>query len=78
MWMAIGTFVLFLGWFFFNGGSTYTLYSDALNPAKVITNTILAGCSGGGVAFFVKKPIHLFYSRCSKERGKYYKTFRAS
>jgi ammonia channel protein AmtB len=36
MWMGIGTLVLWLGWFFFNGGSAYTLYNKAVNPAKII------------------------------------------
>lgn len=79
MWFAIGTFVLFLGWFFFNGGSTYTLYGgQSLNSAKVITNTILSGCMSCGTVFFVKKPIHLFFSKCSQVEGQHYKAFRTS
>jgi len=65
MWLAIGVFNLWLGWFFFNGGSAYTLYNSALNPAKIIMNTIMSGAAGGAVVYFVKKPIHLFFSKCS-------------
>lgn len=64
MWMAIGTFVLWLGWYFFNGGSTYTLYNSSLNSAKVITNTILSGSAAGGTAYFLKKPIQLYVGKC--------------
>jgi ammonium transporter, Amt family len=79
MWFALGTSVLFLGWFFFNGGSTYTLYGGKiLNSAKVITNTILAGGMSSGTVFLFKKPIHLFFSKCFQVEGKYYKAFRSS
>lgn len=42
---ALGTFILFFGWFGFNGGSTL----DGGDPAvaQIIMNTILAGASGG-------------------------------
>ncbi len=78
MWMSIGTFVLWLGWYFFNGGSAYTLYNLTLNPAKIITNTILSGSVAGGTVYFVKKPISLFFSKCSQVQGERYKTFRSS
>jgi Amt family ammonium transporter len=78
MWMSIGIFNLWLGWLFFNGGSAYTLYNNATNPSKIITNTILSGAAGGAIVYFVKRPIHLFFSKCSQEKDKYYKTFRKS
>ena len=78
MWLAIGVFDLWLGWLFFNGGSAYTLYNKAYNPAKIITNTILSGAAAGATVYFVKKPISLFVFRCNQENGKYYKTFRTS
>lgn len=78
MWMSIGTFVLWLGWYFFNGGSAYSIYNKSMNPAKIITNTILSGCTAGAVAYFFKRPIHLWVSKCSQQPGQYYKTFRAS
>ena len=78
MWLAIGVFNLWLGWFFFNGGSAYSLYNKALNPAKIITNTTLSGAAGGAIVYFLKKPISLFVWPCNRENGKYYKTFRAS
>jgi len=62
IWFAIGTFVLWLGWYFFNGGSSYTLYATTVTaPSKVITNTILAANLAGGTAYFVKRPIHLYF-----------------
>ena len=47
MWMGLGVMILWLGWFFFNGGSAYTLYNSSLNPAKIIMNTILSAGAGG-------------------------------
>lgn len=64
MWFSIGVFILWLGWFFFNGGSAYTVYNPAANPAKIITNTILAGAAGGAIVYFVKKPINLWFCKC--------------
>jgi Ammonium Transporter Family len=64
MWLSIGTMVLWLGRFFFNGGSAYTLYDSTVNPAKIIENTILSAGAGGGIVFFFKKPISLWYSKC--------------
>ena len=79
LYMAAGTFILWLGWYFFNGGSTYTVYGGiVLDSAKVITNTTLSAAAGGGAVYFVKKPISLFFSRCSQKSGEYYKTFRCS
>ena len=78
MWLSIGVFNLWLGWFFFNGGSSYSLYNKALNPAKIITNTILSGATSGAIVYFLKKPISLFVWPCNREEGKYYKTFRTS
>jgi len=72
MWLSIGTFILWLGWFFFNGGSAYTLYNKALDPAKIIMNTILAAGAGGATAFFVKKPIQLWYMSCCRKEGQKY------
>jgi hypothetical protein len=78
MWLSIGVFNLWLGWFFFNAGSTYSLYNKALNPAKIITNTILSAASSGAIVYFLRKPISLFVWPCNREQGKYYKTFRTS
>ena len=55
--LTIGTFILWLGWYFFNGGSVYTLYNPNLLPSKVITNTIFSGYASGVVAYFLKTPI---------------------
>jgi ammonia channel protein AmtB len=76
--MGLGVMILWLGWFFFNGGSAYTLYNSSLNPAKIIMNTILSAGAGGATAYFFKKPISLWYCRCCQKKGQYYKTFRVS
>jgi ammonium transporter, Amt family len=78
LWNSIGVFVLWLGWFFFNGGSAYSLYNPDAYPAKIITNTILASSAAGGAVYFVKKPISLWYSKCFRKEGQYYKAFRSS
>jgi Amt family ammonium transporter len=43
--VALGTFILFFGWFGFNGGSV--LAASGLDIAPVLTTTALAGCAGG-------------------------------
>ena len=46
--VALGTFVLWLGWLGFNGGSQLALASveDASAMSRVFANTYLAGCGG--------------------------------
>ncbi|MGC6455680.1 MAG: ammonium transporter [Coraliomargaritaceae bacterium] len=56
---TIGVFLLFLGWFGFNGGSV--LSADVTNVGLVFTTTTLAACSGALAAIaiswaFLKKP----------------------
>ena len=56
---TIGVFLLFLGWFGFNGGSV--LSADAASVSLVFVTTSLAACSGGLASMFtswavVKKP----------------------
>ena len=63
MWLALGTFVGWFGWFFFNGGSTYSLYSS-IDSAKVIVNTTVAAATAAGTVYFVRKPIFLFVCKC--------------
>jgi Amt family ammonium transporter len=43
--VALGTFILFFGWFGFNGGSV--LAADGVAVAPVLATTALAGCAGG-------------------------------
>ena len=52
---TLGTFILWLGWFGFNGGSQLALGSaaDATAMAIVFTNTNLAACGGVVVAMLV-------------------------
>jgi Amt family ammonium transporter len=45
---AIGTFVLWFGWFGFNAGST--LDAEASDIAQIAVNTLLASIAGGGSA----------------------------
>jgi ammonium transporter, Amt family len=56
---TIGVFLLFLGWFGFNGGSV--LSADAAGVSLVFVTTALAACAGGIASMFVswfviKKP----------------------
>ena len=69
MWLSLGTFVNFFGWYFFNGGSAYSLYTASLDPGKIITNTLLCGCAAGCTVYFVKKPIALYFAKCSQIPG---------
>ncbi len=45
---TLGTFILWLGWFGFNGGSQLALgtISDAISVAKIFVNTNSAACAG--------------------------------
>lgn len=49
---VLGAFILWFGWFGFNGGST--LIGDG-SIAKIVVNTSLAGAVGSVTAFFVSK-----------------------
>ncbi|MEM9704459.1 MAG: ammonium transporter [Pseudomonadota bacterium] len=45
---TLGTFILWLGWFGFNGGSqlAFGTVTDSLSVAKIIVNTNMAACGG--------------------------------
>ncbi|MCB1556565.1 MAG: ammonium transporter [Alphaproteobacteria bacterium] len=60
--VALGTFILWLGWFGFNGGSQLSLGSgaDAIAVARIFANTNMA--AAGGV-LFVLIASQLFYKR---------------
>lgn len=47
---VLGTLILWLGWFGFNGGSTLALTD---NMPLIIVNTCLSACAGGFIAIFV-------------------------
>ena len=51
MYVLMGTFILFFGWFGFNPGST--LAAGDLRIAVIATNTFLAGATGAVVAMYV-------------------------
>jgi Amt family ammonium transporter len=57
---TLGTFILWLGWFGFNGGSQLALGSlDDVNAvAKVIVNTNMAACAGGLVALVMTQLLY--------------------
>ena len=46
--VALGTFILWMGWFGFNGGSQLALgsFEDATSMSKIFMNTQLAACGG--------------------------------
>mmetsp|Transcript_37364 Transcript_37364/g.68986 ORF Transcript_37364/g.68986 Transcript_37364/m.68986 type:complete len:538 (+) Transcript_37364:59-1672(+) len=48
-----GVFLIFFGWFFFNGGSVSSLLgSGGIQATTAIMNTAIAGCTGGCAACF--------------------------
>jgi Amt family ammonium transporter len=57
--VALGGFILWMGWFGFNGGSISSLEKD--NLGLVLINTHLGGCAGGVSAlffmYFRKEPV---------------------
>ncbi|MFP4005846.1 MAG: ammonium transporter [Candidatus Hadarchaeia archaeon] len=50
---ALGTFILWFGWFGFNAGSTLT--AQHLRISVIATNTALAAAAGGTSAMFISK-----------------------
>ena len=59
---TLGTFILWLGWFGFNGGSQLALgtIADASSVARIFVNTNLAACGGVVVAILLTQ---LFYGK---------------
>ena len=51
VYVVIGMFILFFGWFGFNGGSTVA--GNDLRIAVIITNTFLAGATGAVMAAYL-------------------------
>ena len=57
--VTLGVFILWLGWFGFNGGSQLALGSaaDAIDMSHVLVNTNLAACAGVIAALCVARPL---------------------
>ena len=59
---ALGTFILWFGWYGFNAGSTLGLGGNLANVAgKVVVNTTMAGATAGIVTTFLGKAIFGIY-----------------
>lgn len=53
--VVIGTFILWVSWLFFNGGSTVDMFQPrVVGTPKIMMNTIIAGATGGLVAVILK------------------------
>ncbi len=57
---ALGTFILWLGWFGFNGGSQLALgtISDATDVSKIFVNTNMAACGGVVAALLLTQALY--------------------
>ena len=57
--VTLGVFILWLGWFGFNGGSQLALgtAADVVAMSNVITNTVIAGAAGFLAAIAIAKPV---------------------
>ncbi|OMJ76389.1 hypothetical protein SteCoe_24257 [Stentor coeruleus] len=59
IYAVTGVFILWLGWLFFNGGSTLAFTgSSTITAGKAMMNTTLGGASGGLIVFFLKHPLY--------------------
>eukprot|EP00965_Chrysotila_dentata_P139617 4616209-Pleurochrysis_carterae.AAC.3 len=52
---VLGTFMLWIGWYGFNQGSTLTLHDNAQVSARVGVTTTLSGATAGVVGLYVKR-----------------------
>lgn len=53
--IVLGTFILFFGWIFFNGGRTFSMFQARANdPSKIIQNTFISAAFSGVVAAILK------------------------
>ncbi len=57
--VTLGVFILWFGWFGFNGGSQLALGSvaDAISMSNVLVNTNLAGAAGALTALLISRPL---------------------
>ncbi len=57
--VTLGVFILWLGWFGFNGGSQLALggAADAVAISNILVNTNLAGAAGFVAAIFLSRPL---------------------
>ncbi len=57
---TLGTFILWLGWFGFNGGSQLALgtIDDAVSVAKIFVNTNMAACGGVVTALILTQALY--------------------
>ena len=59
-YMVTGSFILWVCWLFFNGGSTFKIIKvteDGLYPEKIMMNSILSASTGGLFSIFFKNKI---------------------
>lgn len=65
--VCAGTLLLWVGWFYFNGGSTSSMYTLRSNsPCRIVTNTIIAGGSGAITNTYLKPLLMRTYSKYNK------------
>ncbi len=57
---ALGTFILWLGWFGFNGGSQLAMgtIGDVTDVSRIFVNTNAAACAGALVAFLMTRVLY--------------------
>ena len=65
--VVIGTFMLWVSWIFFNGGSTYDMFVPRdVGVPKIMMNTLIAGAAGGIIATFLKPHVMGTYTKKSR------------
>ena len=67
MEVTAGTLILWVGWFYFNGGSATTMYAARYNSvSRIIMNTIIAAGSGAITHAYLKPLCFRSYSKYAK------------
>lgn len=57
-YIVTGALIVSVGWLFFTGGSSFTLFAERANsPPKIIMNTLISGCTSSVLSVYIKPQV---------------------